>query len=91
MGIPEVITATNLMETMVAEGIMGGVVDMAGMEEVMVGADILDGEAAVTMTDSYFSGIFSFFCTKALAMFKEQNASDTESFALVFQKINTNL
>ena len=57
MGIPEVITATNLMETMVAEGIMGGVVDMAGMEEVMVGADIMDGEAAVTMTDSHFSGI----------------------------------
>jgi hypothetical protein len=58
MGIPEVITATNLRETMVAEGIMGGVVDMAGMEEVMVGADIMDGEAVVTMTDSYFSGIF---------------------------------
>ena len=46
------------METMVAEGIMGGVVDIAGMEEAMVGADIMDGEAAVTMTDSYFSGIF---------------------------------
>ncbi len=56
----------------------------------MVGADIMDGEAAVTMTDSYFSGIFEFCCMKVFAMSKEQNARDTESFALVFQKINTN-
>jgi hypothetical protein len=53
------------METMVAEGVMIGVVDMAGMAEEMVGMDIMDGEAAMVMIDSYFSGIFEYFCMKA--------------------------
>ena len=53
------------METMVAEGVMIGVVDMVGMEEEMVGMDIMDGEAVMVMTDSYFSGIFEYFCMKA--------------------------
>ena len=79
------------MGTMVAEGVMIGVVDMVGMAEEMVGMDIMDGEAVMVMTDSYFSGIFEYICMKALTMPKDQNNRDSETFAVVFRDSSTYL
>jgi hypothetical protein len=58
MGIPGAITdmVPQITVTTVGEGIMGGV-DMAGIEVVMVGVGITDGEATVTKIEHYFPGI----------------------------------